>query len=139
MFDIGWQELFIVSILALIVVGPKDLPRAIRNITGLMRKARLMARDFQVGIDEVVREADLDEMKNSIKKLSDEDITNQIKNAVDPSGELIGNPSLIEIEEEFNDNFNNRLNLEDTQSPDTTPVEDSEIVKVSQTNSAKDD
>ncbi|MBL6933181.1 MAG: twin-arginine translocase subunit TatB, partial [Rhodospirillales bacterium] len=60
MFDIGWQELFIVAALGLIVVGPKDLPRALRTVMGLVRKGRLLARDFQDGLDEVVREADLD-------------------------------------------------------------------------------
>jgi sec-independent protein translocase protein TatB len=102
MFDIGWQELFIVAILALIVVGPKDLPRALRNIMGLVRKARMMARDFQDGIDDVVREADLDDMKNKIENLSDGDINEQIQDAIDPTGNLASDLGMTEIQEELN-------------------------------------
>ncbi|MEP2543110.1 MAG: Sec-independent protein translocase protein TatB, partial [Alphaproteobacteria bacterium] len=43
MFDIGWQELFIVAILAIIVIGPKDLPRAVRTVMRAIRKLRSMA------------------------------------------------------------------------------------------------
>ena len=55
MFDIGWQELFILAVLAIIVIGPKDLPRTIKTVTGWLRKARSMARELQSGIDDVVR------------------------------------------------------------------------------------
>ena len=62
MFDIGWQELFILAVLAIIVIGPKDLPRTIKTVTGWLRKARSMARELQSGIDDVVREAEIDEL-----------------------------------------------------------------------------
>lgn len=67
MFDIGWQELFVIGILALIVVGPKDLPRVIRTISGMIRKAKGMAREFQSGLDEVIREAELDDMRKELE------------------------------------------------------------------------
>lgn len=67
MFDIGWQELFVIGLLALIVVGPKDLPRVIRTISGVIRKAKGMAREFQSGLDEVVREAELDDMRKELE------------------------------------------------------------------------
>ncbi len=66
MFDIGWQELFILAVIALIVIGPKDLPRAIRIISKGIRKARSMARDLQEGMDDVLREAELDDLKEKI-------------------------------------------------------------------------
>jgi sec-independent protein translocase protein TatB len=113
MFDIGWQELFIVAILALIVVGPKDLPRALRNIMGLVRKARMMARDFQDGIDDVVREADLDDMKNKIENLSDGDINEQIQDAIDPTGNLASDLGMTEIHEELNATVDEELNVDD--------------------------
>ena len=97
MFDIGWQELFIVAVLALIVVGPKDLPRALRTIMGLVRKARGMARDFQDGIDDVVREADLDDMKNKLENLSDGDIEKSIHDTIDPTGGLASDLDMSEI------------------------------------------
>ena len=66
MFDIGWQELFILAVLAIIVIGPKDLPSAIRTISKGIRKARSMARDLQDGMDDVIREAELDDLKEKI-------------------------------------------------------------------------
>jgi len=68
MFDIGWQELLVLAVLAIIVVGPKDLPRAIKTVTYWIRKARSMARDLQDGLDEVVREAELDDIKREAEK-----------------------------------------------------------------------
>lgn len=86
MFDIGWQELFIVAVLALIVVGPKDLPQAIRTITTWIRKARMMARDFQSGVNEMVREAELDDIKDTLTKPTD--LKKSITDTIDPDGEL---------------------------------------------------
>ena len=88
MFDIGWQELFILAVLAIIVIGPKDLPRAIRTITKWIRKARSMARDFQDGLDEVVREADLDDLKKELDTPGGLDIAKKIEDAVDPTSEI---------------------------------------------------
>jgi len=86
MFDIGWQELFIVAVLALIVVGPKDLPHAIRTITTWIRKARMMARDFQAGVNEMVREAELDDIKDQLTK--PRDLQKAITDTIDPDGEV---------------------------------------------------
>lgn len=86
MFDIGWQELFIVAVLALIVVGPKDLPQAIRTITTWVRKARMMTRDFQAGVNEMVREAELDDVKNQLTK--PHDLKKAITDTIDPDGEI---------------------------------------------------
>ena len=88
MFDIGWQELFILAVLAIIVIGPKDLPGAIRTITKWIRKARSMARDFQDGLDEVVREAELDDLKKELDTPGGLDIAKKIEDAVDPTSEI---------------------------------------------------
>lgn len=134
MFDIGWQELFIISILALIVVGPKDLPRALRNVMGLVRKARMMARDFQDGIDDVVRESDLEDMKNQIENLSDGDINEQIQNAIGPAGDIASNLGMTEIHKELNE----KLQVSDLLPPDPSSPSVSEEADVSQSNSDKD-
>ncbi|NQV48644.1 MAG: twin-arginine translocase subunit TatB [Rhodospirillaceae bacterium] len=118
MFDIGWQELFIVAILGIIVVGPKDLPRALRTIMGLVRKARMLARDFQDGIDEVVREADLDDMKKQIDAISDNDIGKTIENTIDPDGGIASDLNMTEI----TDNLN-KVAKESTAIDDKTPAE----------------
>ncbi len=88
MFDIGWQELFIVAVLGIIIIGPKDLPRAIRAVSRLVRTARNLVRDFQDGLDDVIREAELDDIKEQVEKVSRFDAVQEIKNAIDPTGDL---------------------------------------------------
>ncbi|MEQ9554667.1 MAG: Sec-independent protein translocase protein TatB [Rhodospirillales bacterium] len=88
MFDIGWQELFIVAILAIIVIGPKDLPRAVRTVMRAIRKLRSMAGEFQSGLDEVAREAELDDIRREANKIAHYDVTKEIKDNLDPDGEI---------------------------------------------------
>ena len=88
MFDIGWQELFIVAILAIIVIGPKDLPRAVRTVMQAIRKLRSMAGEFQAGLDEVAREVELDEIRREANKIAHYDVTKEIKDNLDPDGEI---------------------------------------------------
>ncbi len=62
MFGVDWQELLIIGIVALVVIGPKDLPRAMRVAGQWVGKARATARHFRTGIDTMIREAELEEM-----------------------------------------------------------------------------
>lgn len=66
MFDIGWPELLLVMVVALVVIGPKDLPAAIRTVTSILRKMRGMAAEFQSGLDDIAREAGVDDVKRSL-------------------------------------------------------------------------
>ena len=63
MLDIGWSELLVIGALALIVVGPKDLPQLLRTLGRYAAQARGMAREFQRSMEDAAREADLSEMK----------------------------------------------------------------------------
>jgi sec-independent protein translocase protein TatB len=63
MFDIGWAELMVIGVVALIVVGPKDLPRMLRTLGHYTGQARAMAREFQRNMEDAAREADLSDMK----------------------------------------------------------------------------
>ena len=89
MFDIGWQELLVLATLAIIVIGPKDLPRAIRSVTHWIRKARGMARSLQDGLDDMVREAELDDIKKQANSImsSDLDPANTIARELDMTDE----------------------------------------------------
>lgn len=82
MLDIGWQEIFIIGGLALIVVGPKDLPRAMRTAMMGVRKVRGLAKDFQDGVDEMVREANLDDFKKEMEKIKQDEIERDLKHGV---------------------------------------------------------
>jgi sec-independent protein translocase protein TatB len=66
MLDIGWPELMVIMVVALVVIGPKDLPAAIRTVTTILRKVRGMANEFQSGLADIAREAGVDDIKNSI-------------------------------------------------------------------------
>ncbi len=96
MFDIGGWEFLIIMIIALVVIGPKDLPATIRNVSGWVRKARSLAREFQSGLSEIARDTELDTVQNEIREglgLDEgEDIGNRIRreveDAVDPDGDL---------------------------------------------------
>ena len=69
MFDIGYTELLVIAIVALVVIGPKDLPRVMRTVGHWVGRARGMARHFRSGLDTMMREAELEEME---KKWRDE-------------------------------------------------------------------
>ena len=132
MFDIGWQELFIVAVLALIIVGPKDLPRALRTIVGVVRKARIMARDFQDGIDEVAREADLDDMKKKIEDYSDTDIKNEIQEALDPIEDLASDLNMTEIQDTISAHVDDDINDADKLHSATSLSKEKKENKASQ-------
>ena len=68
MFDIGWTEMMVIAVLAIIVIGPKDLPGMLRTIGKWTGRARALAREFQSSLDEVAREAELDEIKKGRRK-----------------------------------------------------------------------
>ncbi|MEL6279302.1 MAG: Sec-independent protein translocase protein TatB [Pseudomonadota bacterium] len=63
MFDIGGWEILLLAALALIVVGPKDLPSLVRNVGRWVAKARGLAREFQQGMEEAARDAELDDIR----------------------------------------------------------------------------
>ena len=65
MFDIGWSELVVVGVVALIVIGPKELPGVLRNVGKAAGKLRTMAGEFRSQFDDAMREADLHEAKKA--------------------------------------------------------------------------
>ena len=58
MLDIGAMELFVVAVLALVVVGPKELPKLLRTVAGFMRKVRMMAAEFRSGVEDLAAEVE---------------------------------------------------------------------------------
>ena len=70
MFDIGWSELLVVGVVALIVVGPKELPRLFRTVGQFVGKARGMAREFQRAMDRAADEAGVKDVKETFQEAS---------------------------------------------------------------------
>jgi sec-independent protein translocase protein TatB len=88
MFDLGWDEMAVIAVLALVVLGPKELPNALRTISMLMKNARKLAGEFQSGVNEIIREADLEDARKKLAEVNKNSIKDAITKTVDPTGEM---------------------------------------------------
>lgn len=88
MFDLGWGELMVVGVIALVVLGPKELPNALRTVSNLTKTARKLAGEFQSGVNEIVREAELEDARKVAQSINKGSISKAIEKAVDPTGEM---------------------------------------------------
>src|SRR5215813_2783878 len=99
MFNIGWSELLVIGIVALLVIGPKELPGALRTLGQWVTKVRRMASEFQNQFHEAMREAELAELKKEVDEMSAkaqsyarfdpvEDIRKDLENAAGPLPDL---------------------------------------------------
>lgn len=98
MFDFSWGELLIVGAVALVVLGPKELPNALRTVSNLTKSARRLAGEFQSGVNEIVREAELEDARKAAQSISKGSISKAIEQAVDPKGEMKASVSGLEKE-----------------------------------------
>jgi sec-independent protein translocase protein TatB len=88
MFDFAWSEIALIGVVALIAIGPKDMPAAIKSVTDVIKKARRMASEFQTHVDEMVRDANLQEVRDQIGELRSLNVRGQIEKAIDADGSL---------------------------------------------------
>jgi sec-independent protein translocase protein TatB len=100
MLGLDWTELALILVVAVVVIGPKDLPDAVRGIAKGIQKLRRMAGEFQTQVDEVVREAKLEDVRSQINEIRNFDFRSVVEKEVDKDGTLrktftedpIGNP-----------------------------------------------
>jgi sec-independent protein translocase protein TatB len=71
MFDIGWSELVVIGVVALIAIGPKELPGVLRMTGQWIGKVRRMAAEFQGQFQEALREAEMEDLKKQVNEISD--------------------------------------------------------------------
>ncbi|MDJ0389808.1 Sec-independent protein translocase protein TatB [Roseomonas sp. E05] len=88
MFDFAWSELALIAVVAVVVIGPKDLPDAIRNIAKGIQKLRRMAAEFQSHADELVREAKLEDVRDQIRDIRNFDLKGAIERNLDQDGQI---------------------------------------------------
>jgi sec-independent protein translocase protein TatB len=99
MFDIGWSELLLIGVVALIAIGPKELPGALRTLGQWMAKVRRMASEFQNQFHEAMREAELADLKKEVDEMASkaqsyahfdpiDDIRKDIEKAASPPPDL---------------------------------------------------
>jgi sec-independent protein translocase protein TatB len=90
MFDFAWSELALIGVVALVAIGPKDMPVAIKAVATLVKKARRMAGEFQGHVDDLMKEADLSEMRDHLNELRSLNLRDTVQRAIDPDGTLRG-------------------------------------------------
>lgn len=76
--QIGFVEFLLIAVIALVVVGPRDLPAMLRKVGGMIAKARGIAREFQGAFDDMGREAELDELRKEIEQIKQANPINEI-------------------------------------------------------------
>lgn len=95
MFDLAWSEILLIAVVALLVIGPKQLPETLKGIARGIAKAKQTFREFQAQADDLVKEANLQEVrdqiqdvKNTINEIRSFDIKSTIEKTVDADGTL---------------------------------------------------
>jgi sec-independent protein translocase protein TatB len=84
MFDVGYSELLVIAIVLIVVVGPKDLPKMLRAFGQAMTRFRKVSGDFRRQFDEALKEAELDEVKNTLNSVRNLDPRKQLRDALNP-------------------------------------------------------
>jgi sec-independent protein translocase protein TatB len=83
MFDIGWSELLVIAVVAIVVVGPKDLPKLMRSFGLYAGKLRRAASDFQRQFEEAMRESEVEEVRKAIESVRTETPSLDLKAPID--------------------------------------------------------
>ena len=88
MLDIGWSELLVIAVVLIVIVGPKDLPPMIRAFGKTMASLRKMAGDFRSQFDGALKEADMDDVRQTISDVRNLNPTNSLRDAMNPLRQL---------------------------------------------------
>ena len=114
MLDIGWPELFLIAVVVLLVVGPKELPKVLRNVGLWVNKAKTVTREFRTHVDDMIRESEMDDVRDQINKAGNLDLESTTENTIGHQDEF---KDLLEydMEEQSGDNPDNQTNLSETE------------------------
>ncbi len=98
MFDMSMAEMLVVVVVALVAIGPRDLPRALHTVGRWVRSARAMASEFHRHIDEMVHEVELEDFRRKAADLNRKTLPHVLENAVDSDGNLHRSLALDSLE-----------------------------------------
>lgn len=87
-FGLGSTELMLIAIVALIVIGPRDLPKVLRTVGQVMTKVRAMAREFQGHIEDAAKDSGLDDLKKDISKATNFDVNETLSDITREPGKV---------------------------------------------------
>ncbi|MBV9537877.1 MAG: twin-arginine translocase subunit TatB [Acidisphaera sp.] len=88
MFDFAWSEIALIGVVALVFIGPKDMPVAIKAVSNVVKKARKMAAEFQTHVDDMVKDTELADVRKHIHDIRSFDIKGTIERAIDEDGSI---------------------------------------------------
>ena len=86
MFDIGWPELFIIAVVVLLIVGPKDLPKVLRTVGHFTGKAKAITRELRAHVDDMIRDSELEDVRDQINSASESSLEALTENVIHPNG-----------------------------------------------------
>ena len=118
MFDIGWTEMLVVAVVAILFVGPKELPGMLRTFGRAVKKIRMLAGDFQRQFDDALKDAELDGVKDGINQVRNLDPTKQIKDKLNPLKSDLDN---VKKSVEEKTDFNPEELFDESKAPDMDP------------------
>jgi sec-independent protein translocase protein TatB len=97
--DIGWTEILVITVIALFVVGPKEIPKALKTVGIWVGKLKSLSREFQNTVEDAVRDSELDEVKKQIESAKT-DFTKGMTETIDSEGELTEMLRGVDVKEE---------------------------------------
>jgi len=85
MLDIGWSEMFMIAVVAIVVIGPKELPRTLRTIGQWVAKARSLTREFQSNFSDMIAQSEIEDLRKSAKNIDDLEVGDMLGDTASPS------------------------------------------------------
>ena len=133
MFDIGWPELFLIAVVVLLVVGPKELPKVLRNVGIWINKAKVVTREFRTHVDDMIRENELEEVREEINTAGQMNLEAVTENTIGLQDEIQdaveyddhGNYSVETFEDGLEDDLHPPKDVSDSDEHHT-PIEKDE-------------
>ena len=126
MFDIGWPELFLIAVVVLLVVGPKELPKVLRNVGIWINKAKVVTREFRTHVDDMIRENELEEVREEINTAGQMNLEAVTENTIGLQDEI---QDAVEYDDDgiysaeaFEDDMHSPKNVSDSDEH-RTPIE----------------
>ncbi len=122
MFDIGWTELLVIAVVLIVVVGPKDLPPMLRAFGKMTQRARKVAGEFRAQFHEALREADMDDVRQTLNDAQKLNPVNTLREAMNPLRQM-GNEIKADLQRSTTVDSKTEAPLGLMPAPEVAPTE----------------